>query len=912
MTDDHTGRGALGRWRRRHLWLAGVLAASTALGGPGLTGMPAASAEEAGGPSAPVAFAIPAQPLAAAIDAFARASGWQVSYSSEAARGRTSQAVNGTMAPEAALRQIVAGSGIALRVGAPGSAALVAETSGAVAAGAPAADGSTMIDVISVEGKGDRLATTGSGFQGTPDWVYRSPTSTSVVSREAIEANPATRSAADTLDTVAGVMTNRSEAQNPGIAVMVRGLQDQNRVTTSIDGARQNFQRAGHGSYQRAYVDTAFVRAVEVEKGAVTGVGGAGSLGGAVNFRTLMADDLIEPGRRFGMELEGGTGTNAFKSDGSAVAAVRLSDDFSLLAGIGGKKIGDYEIGQHGDFKYANVAQGITIVDDKTLFSRSDVMNSLLKAEGNLTDDLSFDASWLHYEATAAQGGYPGGVLRRDDEDFTNDTVTTSLTYDPASELIDAKARFWFNDISNDEIRGYDNPLPVSYGMQSLGGSLENTSRVTLPFGDLALHYGGEAFQDDGDTTTTDQKLPNGADLAYGFSGPNPAGKRTMASGFANATLEHGDWLTLTGGLRYDHFNLKGSTLVQAQGIIPAVAGACLEWEDIDGDGTPDPNGLWMDEILWVAVPGPGPNISFEAAGCRRSSPGTDAVPFEAQYPVNVDQSGGAWLPSATVAVKPFDWLQPFVSYSRTYRPPAVTESLISGGHPGVPYENAPNPDLKAEEGETWEFGVNISRDALITAEDYFRVKAVYFDRRIEDYITLGYTWFQPANKLLTSFVNLDGETSMRGFELEASYDLGYAYVGGAYTRMDTDWANSYTLVAPGEWAQTGTSPRPAVLFEAPEDKLTVDAGLRLFDRRLVLGARGTYVSDTLPKFGQLLQTVDSYKVYDLYGSFEFTKQAKLRVGVSNVADEAYVPSLGSASYPAPGRTYTAAMKLKF
>jgi hemoglobin/transferrin/lactoferrin receptor protein len=108
------------------------------------------------------------------------------------------------------------------------------------------------------------------------------------------------------------------------------------------------------------------------------------------------------------------------------------------------------------------------------------------------------------------------------------------------------------------------------------------------------------------------------------------------------------------------------------------------------------------------------------------------------------------------------------------------------------------------------------------------------------------------------------------------------------------------------------TSPRPAILFEAPKDKLTVDAGLRLFDRRLVLGARGTYVSDTLPKFGQLLQTVDSYKVYDLYGSFEFTKQAKLRVGVSNVADEAYVPSLGSASYPAPGRTYTAAMKLKF
>lgn len=162
--------------------------------------------------------------MAAAIDAFIQASGWQVGYSSEAARGRTSQPVSGTMAPADALRRIVAGSGIEVRVAAPGS-----------------------------------VATAGAGLQGTPDWVYRSPTSTSVVSREAIEANPATRSAADTLDTVAGVMTNRSEAQNPGIAVMVRGLQDQNRVTTSIAYLERRKQYPP-GARARGEVGTVYVR----------------------------------------------------------------------------------------------------------------------------------------------------------------------------------------------------------------------------------------------------------------------------------------------------------------------------------------------------------------------------------------------------------------------------------------------------------------------------------------------------------------------------------------------------------------------------------------------------------------------------------------------------------------------------
>ncbi len=111
--------------------------------------------------------------------------------------------------------------------------------------------------------------------------------------------------------------------ENPGISVNIRGLQDQDRIGMMIDGARQNFQRSGHGSTQRTYVDTAFIREIDIEKSSTSGVGSLGTLGGFVNFRTLEVDDLIAPDRQWGTQINATTGTNAYHFDGSAAAAVR-------------------------------------------------------------------------------------------------------------------------------------------------------------------------------------------------------------------------------------------------------------------------------------------------------------------------------------------------------------------------------------------------------------------------------------------------------------------------------------------------------------------------------------------------------------------------------------------------------------
>jgi iron complex outermembrane receptor protein len=111
--------------------------------------------------SQPVNFSIPAQPLSSAINAFIRATGWQISYSSQLVHGKTSVAVIGVMPPSAALERLVAGTGLSVRIGGSGSAALVgsANASGATVAGA------ISLDTIDVQGDAGGLPPVYAGGQ---------------------------------------------------------------------------------------------------------------------------------------------------------------------------------------------------------------------------------------------------------------------------------------------------------------------------------------------------------------------------------------------------------------------------------------------------------------------------------------------------------------------------------------------------------------------------------------------------------------------------------------------------------------------------------------------------------------------------------------------------------------------------
>jgi hypothetical protein len=77
-----------------------------------LAGIYSAAAEEGqvARSNAPMAFHIPSQPLATALQAYGQRTGVQVLYESNSAIGRTSSAVEGNFVPEAALGLLLAGT----------------------------------------------------------------------------------------------------------------------------------------------------------------------------------------------------------------------------------------------------------------------------------------------------------------------------------------------------------------------------------------------------------------------------------------------------------------------------------------------------------------------------------------------------------------------------------------------------------------------------------------------------------------------------------------------------------------------------------------------------------------------------------------------------------------------------------
>lgn len=105
-----------------------------------LATMPLAAVAQTAPAPAVIDYDIPAEDLARALNAYAAASGLQVLYESALAAGRRSAAVKGRMTPEAALAQLLAGSGLVGRRTDTDAITLFAERREAATPAAPPPD----------------------------------------------------------------------------------------------------------------------------------------------------------------------------------------------------------------------------------------------------------------------------------------------------------------------------------------------------------------------------------------------------------------------------------------------------------------------------------------------------------------------------------------------------------------------------------------------------------------------------------------------------------------------------------------------------------------------------------------------------------------------------------------------------
>ena len=916
-----TGSGEKAAKRARRAVLLATTAVIVSFATPVLaqTGADTANSQRPGGEQgATRPFNIPAQSLSSVVGAFGRQSGLQVTLATPAAGNVRTNAVTGSFTVREALSRLLAGTGVNFRIAGNGRTVVIG--TGQSTVDLSAADGTTVLETITLTGKTGRNSIAGSGYQGTPDWVYETPASVSVVGREAIQS-AGVRNTRDVFNRVSGVYAGEGNGSFPTVSPNVRGLQESGRVVVSIDGARQNAQRGatfgGTASYTasagQGYVDVAFIRAVEIEKITNARSGNAGSLGGKVEFRTVSADDLIAEGENKGGEANVSRGTNGYDFQGSVLGAVRSPDGpLSFVAGYSRTIMDEYKVGTKGEARS-------TALTMKDLLGR-DGWSTFFKGEGEF-GDVKASLSWMHQENDFVQGA--SEVIDR--ESVRNDSVVAKLDWDPESELIEFKSSLWLNDNMTHELRAarkYAVETNLDMGLRSFGGSLENTSRFDTAAGALSLNYGAEAFRDIATSVATSAKIAENPSFASSYTSFSPAGRRDVASLFLNGELEPADWITLSGGVRYDWSRLKGSaTYYSVKESIVTTSVPCdlvrnhyTALEYFNRVFLPANSPIWASRynIFLVSI---WPRTS---ANCMPGTGITTNTPVT-EYPsheVDIDRTYSAWLPSATIELKPVDWFRPYVSYSQSLRPPTILEAFFAGARPGdsAGYEYAPNQALRAEKATTYEIGANVSFDGVLLDDDSIRIKMAAFRREVKDYIALGYlVTDQVLDRTYTSFVNLDGTTYMRGLEFEGNYDARSFWLGGSATLLKTEWPEKTQVFSNGTTTTTGEIVAwPGDV--APKVKLTLDGGMRFFDEKFSLGARLNHVtptqSRTLDTEGNLREVTDPYTTVDLYGSYAFNDKATLRFAVNNLTDRKYIPA--ASAYTAPGRTFIATMNVKF
>jgi iron complex outermembrane receptor protein len=228
------------------------------------------------------AFAIPPQPLKAALTAFAQQSGLQVSFDSAATVGLRSPGVSGAMVPEAALSRLLLGTGVSYRFSDSRTVILSRRLAG------PArlvnqAGGGTVLETIEVQGKtggqspygpvnGYVASNSSSATKGnTP--IIETPQTVSVVTRQQIAAQGA-QSTRDVVGYAPGVYIS-DDADFRFQRVFSRGF----LIDTYLNGLR-----VFGGTWSTPRMEPYFAERVEILKGPASILYGAASPGGVLSY----------------------------------------------------------------------------------------------------------------------------------------------------------------------------------------------------------------------------------------------------------------------------------------------------------------------------------------------------------------------------------------------------------------------------------------------------------------------------------------------------------------------------------------------------------------------------------------------------------------------------------------------------
>lgn len=775
----------------------------------------------------------------------------------------------------------------------------------------------------------DKLKVEGTSNAQEGDWVYDELHSVSEISREQMDNRPA-RHAADILEQTPGVYSSVSQ-QDPALSVNIRGMQDYGRVNMNIDGMRQNFMKSGHGQRNGVmYIDPEILSNVVIEKGATSGVGGAGVIGGVATFNTINASDFLEPGKEIGGKIRAMHGDNGTNLIGSA--ALAMGNEYGdLLIAASERNLSDYWPGNKGtlgDIRFGTATEKLSydIKNNKVPFTNYKMHSQLAKLGWNLPADQRLTFSYLQTQIHSPNAGFmtmvkegPGigkhGWVSSSVSNVANRNIGLDYSLKPEHiAWLDLTAKIYYVD-TDDKTNTHNanvvfrDKFWTQTRLSTRGLQLQNTSFFTLAdHHQFRLNYGLEWFSDRSTGNSTHESM----------LGITPPGKRAITSTFAQLNYDYDNWLRLEGGLRHDQFRLQGNTWMLSKDFRATYTHENRCYKKVHEQ-----------------------HVTNELKRCV-------ITPMKMAW--EVDRREQQLSPTAAIGIKPgVQWLEFFGNYGKSWRPPAITEVLATGsahGHGWI----LPNPLLAAEHSKAWEAGINIQHSNLFIEEDRLVAKLAYFDTRVTNYVNLELSKEKPLHGggsfTNATYINNLLATQFRGLEYQLSYDMGLFYTNLNYTRMigvnsvcsKRAWLGGGKNLAGnnkyGHYSVINNKINNIIdcraarnLFGSsaylPGDRGSLTLGGRIFDKKLDLGTvirynKGHQDSSVINNYGYAntayVADWPKYTIFDLYASYKLTNNLILRSSIENITNRAYLVSYGdSISFsPNRGRTIQGGFEYKF
>lgn len=719
MTSAVSGGGTAAKFRGGRL--LALLLTSTTLGGGAALGVPMARAQQVAADA--IDFNIPAQPLASAISAFIRQSGWQISYSSALVRGQRSTAVSGRFTPAAALRHLVAGSGLEVHISAPGSAALSepGEDIGLTE------DGSILLEPIRVDTGG--MVTEGSGSYtsgyttvatGLPLTMRETPQSISVTTSQEMEDQNMT-TITDVLEETTGVTVMPMDSERR--SVYARGFSN---PTYMVDGLPV-WYRIQYGSGP-SLADMAIYDRVEILRGATGLMAGAGDPSVAINM--VRKSPTSAPQTRF---------KYSFGSWNTTRAELDTSGPITKDGGVRGRFVAAHEDGESYLERYEynqSVLYGTVEADvgDRGLltFGVDYQRRRTRNAQFGGLPLIATDGSQLNYEVGTNSGGGNLPLTQTTQTAFTR----YKHTFDNSWELVGDLSYYQAERKGYLAAASWGSPTPAGFGAQIVGGYADTDTEQT----NASLTLSGPV-----------ELWGRSHDLRFGVTGNVGTDNHKSYRPYDGTTIEY---QPISGSI----FDWDGTidNLIQRNGYVGYVSNT---------------------EINHLSAYGSG---RFHLSDRLSLIGGARVVWYEYDYTTEDKDSGatthqqisrdGEWIPYAGLVYDLNENWSAYASYSRIFKQPS--------------YRDKNNRILDPTTGSNYEIGVKSSffNDRLNFAAAVFLLeqdKLPSRDRSVTYTLPDGSNPYKSIDGATTSGIELElgGEISL-GWEMAASYAYTHAEDG--------------------------------------------------------------------------------------------------------------------------------------